>query len=304
MRDRKPLHTFAVCAYRDSPYLEACLRSLKRQTEPSEVICCTSTPSEYIRTLTEKYGVPLYVREGKSNIREDWLFALHTARGQLVTIAHQDDLYHRDYAGELKRAYAKYPDLTVFVSDYLTVKMVREKARPETEKLWESGTKPKRPEAEESFGAGACPRENGQAKYEPVNAVWFVKKLLRLPLRFTVLADRRFIKKSALIFGNSLCCPACTYNTALTGRDLFRSPYEFALDWDNLCELAERPGRFVCSEKRLLAYRVHDGAATKACIEDNRRAKDELSMFMKLWPAPAARLLMHFYKKACQEYET
>lgn len=27
-KEGQPLHTFAVCAYKDSPYLEACIRSL------------------------------------------------------------------------------------------------------------------------------------------------------------------------------------------------------------------------------------------------------------------------------------
>ena len=65
------IHTFAVCAYKDSPYLEECLRSVTSQTVKSEVICCTSTPSSYIRELTARYQVPLYERDGASNIRED-----------------------------------------------------------------------------------------------------------------------------------------------------------------------------------------------------------------------------------------
>ena len=92
-KEGRPLHTFAVCAYKDSPYLEACIRSLTEQQVKTDVICCTSTPSPYIEKITKKYAVPLYVREGESNIREDWLFAWHKAGGRLVTIAHQDDVY-------------------------------------------------------------------------------------------------------------------------------------------------------------------------------------------------------------------
>lgn len=90
---QKIIHTFAVCAYKDSPYLEECLRSVTSQTVKSEVICCTSTPSSYIRELTARYQVPLYVRDGASNIREDWMFAYGKAQGRFVTIAHQDDRY-------------------------------------------------------------------------------------------------------------------------------------------------------------------------------------------------------------------
>ena len=50
-------HVFAICAYKDSPYLERCIRSLKAQTVPSHIIICTSTPSSYIDRLAWKYGL-------------------------------------------------------------------------------------------------------------------------------------------------------------------------------------------------------------------------------------------------------
>ena len=83
---------------------------------------------------------------------------------------------------------------------------------------------------------------------------------------------------------------------------MFQSEYPFALDWDNLYELAKRPGRFICSEKPLIAYRVHDGATTKQCIEDNRRSRDEIAMFRKMWPDWMVKILMHYYKKAYDSY--
>ena len=129
------IHTFAVCAYKDSPYLEECLRSVTSQTVKSEVICCTSTPSSYVRELTARYQVPLYVRDGASNIREDWMFAYGKAQGRFVTIAHQDDRYRSDYAEKLLKAWKKYPDLLLFASDYLTIRMTEKegemKAIPE-----------------------------------------------------------------------------------------------------------------------------------------------------------------------------
>ena len=47
---------------------------------------------------------------------------------------------------------------------------------------------------------------------------------------------------------------------------------------------------------------MHPGATTKQCIEDNRRKEDETAMFRKMWPEPAVRLLMHFYRKAYDAY--
>ena len=84
---------------------------------------------------------------------------------------------------------------------------------------------------------------------------------------------------------------------------MFHSASDFALDWDNLYELAGKEGRFICSEKPLLAYRVHEGATTKACIEDNRRTEDEIAMFRKMWPGWLVRILMYFYKMAYKEYQ-
>ena len=266
------IHTFAVCAYKDSPYLEECLRSVTSQTVKSEVICCTSTPSSYIRELTARYQVPLYVRDGASNIREDWMFAYGKAQGRFVTIAHQDDRYRSDYAEKLLKAWKKYPDLLLFASDYLTIRMTEKEGKMK-----------------------AIP--------EPFNMVWLVKKILRLPLRFHFLADRTWIKRSSVWFGNSICCPSCTYNKEQIGDDMFHSEYDFALDWDNLYELAGKKGRFICSEKPLIAYRVHAAATTQACIEDNRRPVDEMVMFRKMWPDWMVKILMHFYRKAYKEYE-
>ena len=273
------IHAFVICAFGKSPYLENCIRSLLRQTAPSEIYIATSTPSEHIRRLARKYGLPLWVRQGESGIRDDWLFAWREGgkRKRLITIAHQDDCYCRDYAKTVLAMYERYPDMTLFCSDYVTLKT--------RESRMADGT------------------------YYPVQTricagdlVRLVKKLLRLPLRFRFYANRTWVKKSALIFGNSICCPSCTYNSSLIGDHMFDSGYSFALDWENLLSLAERSGRFVCVEEPLIAYRVHSGAATKKCIEDHRREADEASMFRKLWPDWMASLLMRFYKQSYKAY--
>lgn len=257
-------HTFAVCAYKDSPYLEACIRSLKGQTVPTDIILCTSTPSPYIEELGKKYGIPVFVRHGAANIKEDWNFAYHMADARFVTIAHQDDLYQKDYVRLLLDCFKKYPDMTLFTGGYAVVK---------NKKL---------------------------ASFEKVE---FVKRFLRLPLRFPRLNHLSAVKKSVLIFGNSICCPSCAYHKEMLGEPLFCSPFHFALDWDTLYSLAEQKGRFICVEKPILYYRVHQAAATKACIEDKSRSKEELEMFRKIWPEPVVKVLMHFYKKAYEEYE-
>ena len=105
------------------------------------------------------------------------------------------------------------------------------------------------------------------------------------------------------MFGNPIICPSCTYDKEALGAPLFNSPYKFALDWDTMWKLAKRPGRFICEERPLIRYRIHDGATTKACIENHQRAADETAMYAKIWPKPVVAVLMHFYRRAYTAYE-
>lgn len=257
-------HTFAICAYRESPYLEACIRSLKAQTVGSSLILCTSTPCGYIENLAEKYKIPVFVREGESDIQADWNFAYHMSDSKYVTIAHQDDMYQRDYALTAVKTMEKYEDCTMFTTDCAVIK--------------------------------------NDILQKP-DGVALVKKILRLPLRIPAFNHLSWVKTGALIFGNPIICPSCTYNKELIGEPLFDSPYKFALDWDTTLKLAKMPGRFICVEKPLMFYRIHEGATTKACILDNRRSREELEMFAKFWPAPAVRLIAHFYMRAYHAYD-
>ena len=41
-------HTFVICAYKESEFLEECILSLKKQTVRSNIFIATSTPNKYI----------------------------------------------------------------------------------------------------------------------------------------------------------------------------------------------------------------------------------------------------------------
>lgn len=83
-------HTFAICAYKESRYLEDCIVSVMRQKIRGNLLIATSTPNDHIQRLAEKYEISLYIREGKSNIASDWNFAYQQAQTKLVTITHQE----------------------------------------------------------------------------------------------------------------------------------------------------------------------------------------------------------------------
>ena len=87
------------------------------------------------------------------------------------------------------------------------------------------------------------------------------------------------------------------------GEPFVQSEYQFALDWDHMVQLAGEKGRFICVEKPLIYYRVHEGATTNACIKDNRRAREEAEMFARFWPKAVVKLIMKGYSSAYKEYE-
>ena len=98
-------HTFAICAYKESEYLEECVKSLIGQTVKSNIIMCTSTPNEHIEKIAKKYDIPLFIRKGKSDIQDDWNFAVKKAKTDLVTVAHQDDKYAKKYTENIVTNY-------------------------------------------------------------------------------------------------------------------------------------------------------------------------------------------------------
>jgi glycosyltransferase involved in cell wall biosynthesis len=98
-------HSFAIIAYKDSAYLEDCILSLLSQSVKSKIYISTSTPSEYISALAQKYDLDVFLNLLSKGIASDWSFAYNKAKTKYVTLAHQDDIYAKDYTKEcLKHA--------------------------------------------------------------------------------------------------------------------------------------------------------------------------------------------------------
>ena len=47
----KSIHAFVVLAYKESQYLEQCVKSVLRQDYKSDVVIATSTPNNFIRSI-------------------------------------------------------------------------------------------------------------------------------------------------------------------------------------------------------------------------------------------------------------
>lgn len=118
----KDMHTFVVCAYKESTFLEECILSLLAQTIPSRIAVTTSTPNDHIRTITEKYDLPLYINEGEAGITGDWNFAMSKATTPYVTIAHQDDIYAPEFAEQTMKKAVKAKRPIILFTDYFEVR--------------------------------------------------------------------------------------------------------------------------------------------------------------------------------------
>jgi len=260
-------HVFVISAYGESPYLKDCIASLKAQTVPGEIFMCTSTPSEYLTRLAEENGIPLFVREGASSLKEDWNFCVKTAKeagAHLLTIAHQDDVYLPDYAKTVLQA------ATVKTSLIFT--------------------------AAENIDAEGKIIDGGAEK---------VKRVLRWPLNVG-LGKTKTGRKMTLAFGNAIPCPACTYNLdhcMKPGEKIFTSDSKFVIDWDTLADLAGEEGSFVYVKTPGVRIRLHEGQETAHLMKENARQAEELRMMERFHTKAVAKLLMRFYKKSSDVYK-
>lgn len=115
-------HTFVVCAYKESEYLEECIKSLKKQTVKSNVIMVTSTPNDYISEIAKKYNIELYINTGERGIGQDWNFGVGQTKTDYVTVAHQDDIYAENYLEEVLNKLDDNKDFIIAFGDYQEIK--------------------------------------------------------------------------------------------------------------------------------------------------------------------------------------
>lgn len=122
---KKSIHTFVVLAYKESIYLEKCIESVLNQKYKSDVLIATSTPNEFISKMAKKYNLKIIENKGKKGIGADFDFALSCGKTELVTIAHQDDIYDYDYSYEIVEKYKKHKNSLIIFPDYYEIKSDR-----------------------------------------------------------------------------------------------------------------------------------------------------------------------------------
>lgn len=252
-------HTFAISAYKESSYLEECIKSVINQEVKSNVIICTATPNEHIKKLAEKYNLELFIRDGKPDIQDDWNFAYKNSKTKYVTITHQDDVYDKQYSKFLMEYLNRSKDEILIFTNYRELK-------------------------------------NGEVI--PLTKNLKIKNIMLFPLRFKCLRKRKFIRKLILSLGSPICCPAVTYNKEVNGEKVFTSNMKCSLDWDTWYKFSRQKGEFIYINKELVYHRIHEESETTNAIENNVRQTEDYEMFRKFWPKAIAGILSKAYSKS------
>ncbi len=252
-------HTFAICAYKESPFLEECVKSLIEQECASKIIMITSTPNELIQTVSMKYNIPLFINEGEKGIVQDWNFAYRMADTKYVTIAHQDDVYLPHYTKEIMGLAEKAKNPLILFTDYAEVR-------------------------------GNSVISN--------NTLLKIKRILLFPLRFPIFWNSKFVRRRSLSLGCGICCPAVTMVKDNLPEQVFTVGFRSNEDWEAWERLSKLKGAFAYSRKESMYHRIHDGSETSVIIGDNARGQEDYVMFTKFWPKPIAKLLTKVYSLA------
>lgn len=256
---RRSDHTFAVCAYKESPYLRECIESLVNQSVKTNIIIATSTDNEYIRNIADEYKIKLFVSDKPSSICGDWNFAYDNAPTKLVTLAHQDDVYEKNYARDMLEKINKAKNPLIYFTNYQEIRDGRK----------ETGTMVK------------------------------IKRIMLIPLKPKFASGWKFAKRLAIRMGNPVLCPSVTYVRAKMPNPLFESDFRSNLDWEQWEKFSKKKGQFIYDKKVLTYHRVHEGSETSNTINNgNIRAKEDYQMFLKFWPKCIAKFIMKFYIKA------
>lgn len=136
---------------------------------------------------------------------------------------------------------------------------------------------------------------NGESVYS--NKLLNVKKIMNFILKYKFFQTSSFIRRRILSIGNSICCPAVTYNKEKVETPLFLSDFLSNVDWYAWEKLSRQNGKFVYIEKPLMLHRVHSESTTSDVIKYGR-GEEDYRIYRLFWPPFIAKLLLKQYSRA------
>lgn len=251
--------TFVIPAYKESPYLEEVILSLKSQTIACEILMSTSTPNDFIKNLANKYDIKLFFNPNpKYNMVDDMNFALSCAKNKYCTLAHQDDLYEKEFAEKLLIEAEKYHDNLISFSFYS--------------------------------------EKNNDRIITDSKLIKVKKFILKLAFRNNTAIKSKFLKKSILSFGSTIPCPAVMFNRQNINNFKFSDEFKLIYDWEAWYYLAKQAGSFVFVNESLMFHRLHNESATMVGINNYQRILEDKKMFSKIWIFPFDKIFSYLYR--------
>ncbi len=225
-------HTFVILAYNISDDLEECIKSVINQSVKSNIVIATSTPNDYIIDLASEYSLGVMVNKAKSNKGRDYNFAIKSFDTELVTIAHQDDLYDRNYTKEIKKCYKKNKDATIIFTDNYEI--------------------------------------HGDKKIKKSKKLFWIRYYL-FPLRFSLFQNKKFFKLRSLRRDKYICTSSITFVKKNIDVDIFPTNLKYDNDWQGLIDLAKKNTKFVYLKEKLVGYRVEEKEENKAKDKEDEK---------------------------------
>lgn len=251
-------HTFAILAYEESPYLEECIRSIMTQSEKGEMIICTSTLNDHIYGIAGKYNIPIRINEESKGIGSDWNYAFDRAETRLVTLAHQDDIYEREFLERTLEGINDADTPLISFTDYYEIQKER------------------------------------IATYENYINLR-IKKMMLTPLRSKSLRATKWLKRLLLSFANPICCPSVTCVRDNLPHKLFDEELYGSIDWAAWESLSKRDGTFVYIPQTLVGHRMYKDSSTMMLIRNGQRKKEDYEVLKLFWPEPIAKAINAVY---------
>lgn len=254
---KKAKHSFVICAYGESPYLEKCIESCLSQESAKQndsvISLYTSTPNNHIKNLCETFDIPIYTSEG-GGIGKDWNNALSFVRTPYATLVHQDDIYLPEYGATVIKKLDERNDYTIVFTDYSEI--------------------------------------DNCDKLRKRNINLHIKTL---GLSVMSIFPCKGYQRRIYAFGNFISCPAVSYNLANLEGFKFDETLKMTLDWDAWERIMKRTGRINYIRKKLMYHRIHEESETTNNTIDKTREIEEQLLFERYWGKSISKLLMKFY---------
>lgn len=251
-------HTFAICAYKESPYLEDCILSLISQTIKSNIIIETSTPNNYIESLAKKYNIEMIINPN-SGIAKDWNYAYDNCKTKLVTIAHQDDIYEPNYLESILEYANTTTNPIIFFTDYYEIR-------------------------------------NGESVSNNLNLK--IKRVMNYPFTKRRNRNNVKLRQRILSFGDSISCPTVTLAKNKCGVSPFDLNFKCSVDYKTWSKLSKLDGEFIYIPKLLMGHRIYRESTTTKSLENNIRQQEDASIMAEYWPGPIAKFIYKIYSNS------